>query len=55
MTIFFLQTKQDSFLHLRCIFLFFEVELGLRMHMGKSELISVGKGLDGERMISIMG
>jgi hypothetical protein len=54
-TLIFCGANSEQIRHLRCIFLCFEAVSGLRINLGKSEIVPIGEVEDVEDLASILG
>jgi hypothetical protein len=51
----FCGAQEEQIRHLRCIFLGFEAAFGLRINLGKSEIVPIGGVEDVERLANLLG
>lgn len=54
-TLIFCGAQEEQTRHLRCIFLCFETVSGLRINLGKSEIVPIGGVEDVERLANLLG
>jgi hypothetical protein len=54
-TLIFCGAQSEHLRNLRCMFLCFEVALGLRINLGKSEIVPIGKVEDVDNLAHIFG
>jgi len=47
--------REEQIRHLRCIFLCFEAASGLRINLGKSEIVPIGEVEDVEGLAQLLG
>jgi hypothetical protein len=55
MTLIFCGAQEEQIRHLRCIFLCFEAASGLRINLGKSEIVPIGEIEDVEGLANLLG
>jgi hypothetical protein len=54
-TLIFCGAQEEQIQHLRCIFLCFEAASGLRINLGKSEIVPIGEVEDVGRLANLLG
>jgi hypothetical protein len=54
-TLIFCGVQEEQIRHLRCIFLCFEAASGLRINLGKSEIVPIGEIEDVEGLAQLLG
>lgn len=54
-TLIFCGAQEEQIRHLKCIFLGFEAASGLRINLGKSEIVPIGGVEDVERLANLLG
>jgi hypothetical protein len=54
-TLIFCGAQEEQIRHLRCIFLCFEAASGLRINLGKSEIVPIGEVEDVEGLAQLLG
>jgi hypothetical protein len=54
-TLIFCGAQEEQIRHLRCIFLCFEAASGLRINLGKSEIVPIGEVENVERLANLLG
>jgi hypothetical protein len=54
-TLIFCGAQEEQIRHLRCIFLCFEATSGLRINLGKSEVVPIGAVEDVDRLAHLLG
>jgi hypothetical protein len=54
-TLIFCGAQEEQIRHLRCIFLCFEAAYGLRINLGKSEIVLIGEVKDVEGLANLLG
>jgi hypothetical protein len=54
-TLIFCGVQEEQIQHLRCIFLCFEAASGLRINLGKSEIVPIGEIEDVEGLAQLLG